>query len=137
MNATGHVTTAGAHNVTLPTIQYSPVLTSGTKIGTITINGSGKDLYAPVNTNTTYTLSKDGNDLKLTPSSGSVQTVTLNLATDALDGLMSKEDKGKLDGISENANDFAMAAMNNSGKAIATWSIDGVSSGTIYEKRDI
>ena len=36
-------------------VSFSRNLTSGTKIGTITINGTGTDLYAPTNTDTHYT----------------------------------------------------------------------------------
>lgn len=36
-------------------ISFSRSLTSGTKVGTITINGTGTDLYAPTNTDTHYT----------------------------------------------------------------------------------
>lgn len=36
-------------------VNFSQSLTSGTKVGTITINGTGTDLYAPTNTDTHYT----------------------------------------------------------------------------------
>lgn len=36
-------------------VSFSRNLTSGTKVGTITINGSATDLYAPTNTDTHYT----------------------------------------------------------------------------------
>lgn len=36
-------------------VSFSRNLTSGTKVGTITINGTGTDLYAPTNTDTHYT----------------------------------------------------------------------------------
>lgn len=36
-------------------VSFSRSLTSGTKIGTITINGTGTDLYAPTNTDTHWT----------------------------------------------------------------------------------
>lgn len=36
-------------------VAFSRSLTSGTKVGTITINGTGTDLYAPTNTDTHYT----------------------------------------------------------------------------------
>ncbi len=52
VNATGHITAAGSHNVTMPSIQASANLTSGTKVGTITIDGTETDLYAPSNTDT-------------------------------------------------------------------------------------
>lgn len=36
-------------------VSFAQSLTSGTKVGTITINGTGTDLYAPTNTDTHYT----------------------------------------------------------------------------------
>lgn len=36
------------------TVSFTRSLTSGTKVGTITINGTSYDLYAPTDTNTTY-----------------------------------------------------------------------------------
>ena len=36
-------------------VSFSRSLTSGTKVGTITINGTGTDLFAPTNTDTHYT----------------------------------------------------------------------------------
>lgn len=35
-------------------VSFTRSLTSGTKVGTITINGTSTDMYAPTNTNTTY-----------------------------------------------------------------------------------
>lgn len=35
-------------------VSFTRSLTTGTKVGTITINGTGTDLYAPTNTDTTY-----------------------------------------------------------------------------------
>lgn len=53
-------------------VNFSPVLTSGTKIGTITINGAGTDLYCQTNTDTTYTngtgLSLNGTTFSLAAS---------------------------------------------------------------------
>ena len=51
-------------------VAFSQGLTSGAEVGTITINGSGTKLYAPLNTNTTY---------DLTTSQTSGQNVKLNL----------------------------------------------------------
>ena len=78
VNATGHITAAGAHTVKIPNtaasttaaglmsasdkgklegiqegataVSFSRNLTSGTKIGTITINGTATDLYSTNNT---------------------------------------------------------------------------------------
>ena len=56
------------------------------------------------NTNTTYTLSKDGSTIKLTGNDGSVTTVkddntTYSNATQTASGLMSSTDKSKLDNL--------------------------------------
>lgn len=50
-------------------VSFSQSLTSGTKIGTITINGSGTDLYCQTNTNTTYSA---GNGLTLSSTTFNV-----------------------------------------------------------------
>ena len=54
-------------------------LTSGTKIATITIAGTATDLYCQTNTNTTYTFATgDGNgQIKVTPSGGSAQNISV------------------------------------------------------------
>ena len=115
-------------------VEISTILNSGTQIATVTVDGvTSATLYAPTNTNTTYTLSKDGNDLKLTPSSGQAQTVTLNTAGTTVDGLMSKDDKQKLENLSK----LEISSLNTAGKAVAKWTVDGVETGTIYDTRDI
>lgn len=53
-------------------VSFSRSLTSGTKIGTITINGTGTDLYCQTNTNTTYSA---GTGLSLSGTKFSVSTV--------------------------------------------------------------
>lgn len=60
-------------------VSFSRNLTSGTKVGTITINGNGTDLYAPTNTNTTYTFATgDSNgQIKVTPSDGTAQNISV------------------------------------------------------------
>ena len=54
-------------------------LTSGTKIATITIGGTATDLYCQTNTNTTYTFATgDSNgQIKVTPSGGSAQNISV------------------------------------------------------------
>lgn len=59
-------------------VSFTQSVTSGTKIGTITINGSGTDIYAPAQSATN--------------------------ATQSAAGLMSADDKKKLDGIATGAN---------------------------------
>ena len=62
---------------------FTRSLTSGTKIGTIKIAGTSTDIYCQTNSNTTYTLGTSGNNVTLTPSSGSVQSITVPYATKA------------------------------------------------------
>lgn len=64
-------------------------------------NDSG---YKTTDNNTTYSISKSGNNVTLTGSDGSTSSfidsnTTYNVATSTEDGLMSKEDKEKLDSI--------------------------------------
>lgn len=68
----GKIYWGSADNVT-----FSQTLTSGTKIGTITINGTGTDLYCQTNTNTTYTFANGTNGFTVTPAGGNAQTVTV------------------------------------------------------------
>lgn len=58
-------------------VSFTRSLTSGTKIGTITINDTGTDLYCQTNTNTTYTFANGTNGFTVTPSGGTAQTVTV------------------------------------------------------------
>lgn len=72
--------TTGGTILNTGTTSFTQTLTSGTKIGSIKINGTSQDIYAPTNTNTTYTLTQDatnGHKITLTPSSGTAQTVTI------------------------------------------------------------
>ena len=50
VNAQGHVTSASGHTVKIPTLALTRNLTGGTKVGTITINGTAYDLYCVSNT---------------------------------------------------------------------------------------
>lgn len=98
-DAQGHIT--GTANVTasdIPSLDYSKVsisrnLTSGTKVGTITIDGTPTDLYCQTNTNTTYTLSgaygSSSNTwvTTLTPSSGTATTSTVPTASTSVYGI--------------------------------------------------
>lgn len=66
------------------------------------------DTTAPINANTTYSISKSGSIITLTGSDGSTSTVsdsntTYSAATTAKDGLMSVADKTKLNGIATGA----------------------------------
>ena len=61
------------------TTSFTQTLTSGTKVGSIKINGTSKDIYAPTNTNTTYTFASGNTKgaFTVTPSGGSAQTVPI------------------------------------------------------------
>ena len=58
-------------------VSFTQSLTSGTKVGTININGSDTVLYAPTNTNTTYTFEGGTNKFTVTPSGGTAYDVTV------------------------------------------------------------
>ena len=62
---------------------YTQSLSSGTAIGKIKINDTETTIYAPTNTNTTYTLGTNGDNVTLTPSSGTAQSITVPYATSA------------------------------------------------------
>ena len=81
-----------------------------------TVNGHTVNANVPsgakfTDVNTTYTLTKSGSTIYLNGSDGSQDTVsdsntTYGLASQSADGLMSSEDKEKLDGIDEGANNY-------------------------------
>ena len=92
------------------TVSFTRSLTSGTKIGTITINGTGTDLYCQTDTNTTY-----------------------SAATTSASGLMTADMVTKLNGIATGANKYShptssgnkhIPAGGASGQ-ILRWSADG------------
>ena len=58
-------------------VSFTQSLTSGTKVGTININGSDTVLYAPTNTNTTYTFEGGTNKFTVTPSGGTAYDVNV------------------------------------------------------------
>ena len=95
------------------------------RIVTIGINGVDTDIYAPKNTDTTYTLTKSGNEISLTSTTGATSTVTLNVATQTLSGLLTASDKTKLDSISANANNISFTPTVTSGTTIGIITIDG------------
>ncbi len=107
---------------------FSRTLNSGTKIGTINIDGTATDIFCEKNTNTTYndmtaaTASAAGKaglvpapaagaQAKYLRGDGTWQTppdtnTTYGAATATTAGLMSANDKSKLDGIAAGANKF-------------------------------
>lgn len=86
--------------------------------GTIYITTDTHEMYVDSSTShdkigTTYSLSKTGNTIKLTGSDGSSSTVTdtnttYGNATTGAAGLMSADDKEKLDGIAIGANNYTL-----------------------------
>lgn len=86
--------------------------------GTIYITTDTHEMYVDSTTahekiGTTYSLSKSGNTITLTGSDGSSSNVTdtnttYGNATSSASGLMSANDKAKLDGIENNANNYTL-----------------------------
>ena len=79
-------------------------------------NDSG---YKTTDHNTTYSLTKSGSTIKLTGSDGSETSVadsntTYQNATTSADGLMSSEDKTKLNGIATGANKYTLPTASSS-----------------------
>ncbi len=107
---------------------FSRTLNSGTKIGTINIDGTATDIFCEKNTNTTYndmtaaTASAAGRAGLVPPPAAGAQAkylrgdgtwqtppdtnTTYGAATATTAGLMSANDKSKLDGIAAGANKF-------------------------------
>lgn len=103
-------------------------------------NDSG---FKTTDNNTTYTLtqdSTDGHKITLTPSSGTATTITIpdnnttySAATQSAAGLMSANDKKKLDGVATSANNYSHPTSSGnkhipsggSSGQILRWSADG------------
>lgn len=90
-------------------------ITVPTKVSELS-NDSG---YKTTDHNTTYSLSKSGSTIKLTGSDGSETSVTdsnttYQNATTSTDGLMSSEDKTKLNGIATGANKYTLPTASSS-----------------------
>lgn len=62
------------------TTSFAQTLTSGTQIGSIKIDGTTTTLYAPTNTNTTYTFAEGSTNgaFSVTPSGGSATSVKIH-----------------------------------------------------------
>lgn len=122
----------GGSNVT-----FVPELLSGTKIGTIYINGVGVDMYCTDNTDLerqiaqkaplTHThrisdvSSADGTALQVILDSKAENVMASSVA----DGLMSMADKIKLDSVSSNAKSVSFVRHYDVGTKIGTITIDG------------
>ena len=141
-------------------VSFSRSLTSGTKVGTITINGTATDLYAPTNTDTKYsdmvgaTTSTAGtHGLVPAPAAGAATrylrsdgtwqvppNTTYGVATTGSNGLMSAADKTKLDGIATGANKYTHPSYTTRGSGLYKITVDAtghVSGATAVTKSDI
>ena len=141
-------------------VSFSRSLTSGTKVGTITINGTATDLYAPTNTDTTYsdmigaTTSTAGtHGLVPAPAAGAATrylrsdgtwqvppNTTYSVATSNANGLMSASDKAKLDGIATGANKYTHPSYTTRSSGLYKITVDAtghVSGATAVTKSDI
>lgn len=119
-------------------VSFSRSLTSGTKVGTITINGTGTDLYAPSSyTHPSYTAKTGVPTENLTPAFGGTfnvsqpvsdntghitainsRTITIpkTTATTKANGLMSSTDKSKLDNVHAKAVSIVVNSSQPSGQ---------------------
>ena len=119
-------------------VSFSRSLTSGTKVGTITINGTGTDLYAPTNTDTHYTTG-----LKV----GASNTATANAAAsngsvylNVLDNTTVR-DSHKITGsgattVTSDANGVITISSTNTTYSTATSSANGLMSSSDKAKLD-
>ena len=129
-------------------VSFSQSLTSGTQVGTITINGTATKLYAPTPTESSsyaqatsstlglvkigYTESGKNYPVELN-SSGQMyvnvpwtdNNTTYSAATTSAAGLMSASDKSKLDGITSSADSVSFSRSLTSGTKIGTITING------------
>lgn len=141
-------------------VSFSRSLASGIKVGTITINGTATDLYAPTNTDTTYsdmkgaTTSTAGtHGLVPAPAAGAATrylrsdgtwqvppNTTYSTATTSANGLMSAADKAKLDGIATGANKYTHPSYTTRSSGLYKITVDAtghVSGATAVTKSDI
>ena len=97
------------------------------------------------NTNTTYSISKSGSTITLTGSDGSTSTVsdantTYAAVTTATNGLMSKDDKIKLNSIDTSANNYTHPTYTSSASGFKKFTVDAtghVSATAAVTKSDI
>jgi hypothetical protein len=132
-------------------VSFTQSLTSGTAVGTITINGTTTTLYCQTNTNTTYSTMgaasssaagtsglvpapAKGDQAKFLRADATWATptnTTYSTATTSANGLMSSTDKSKLDGIYSGATTVSISRSLTSGTAIGTITINGTAT-TLY-----
>lgn len=108
-------------------------------VASLDANGIVPSNQLPATVNTTYTLSQslsDGHTFTLTGTDGSSQSVTIpdnnteyQTVTQSRDGLMSSQDKQKLDGIANNANIGTITEIRMNGASVGT--IGSVDLGTV------
>jgi len=84
---------------------------------------------------TPQTIDKAGNDIQLKDGSGNILSViTLNLASSTTDGLMSKEDKSKINNISDNATETTATAYSSGFNKFSIDGIDALTGSEIVEE---
>lgn len=108
-------------------VSFSRSLTSGTKVGTITINGTGTDLYAPTNTDTKNTAGSTDTSSKIflvgaTSQAANPQTYSHDTAYVGTDGcLYSNNTKVSVEGHTHNyAGSSSAGGAANSANKLAT-----------------
>ena len=95
------------------------------------------------NTDTTYTLTKTGNNIKLTGSNGytgEVTDTTYAAVSGSANGLMTSTDKTKLDSIAASANNYTHPSYTSAASALRKFTVDGtghVSATAAVAKADI
>lgn len=116
------------------TVTFVPELLSGTKIGTIYINGDGVDMYCVNNSELEEQIRQkapmihmhnisDVNGLQVILDSKAENVLASNIA----DGLMSMADKIKLDTVASGASEVSFTRHLDLGTKIGTITINGVS----------
>ncbi len=132
-DAQGHITGVQAITVNMPAadnVSFERSLTSGTKIGAITINGTKTDIYCQTNTDTNYYQVPDyaaGVKISSSNNASKLASLYVPLATTTAAGAMSTTDKVKLDGIQTGATTVAFTRSLASGTKIGSISINGTS----------
>ena len=108
-------------------VSFSRSLASGTKVGTITINGTGTDLYAPTNTDTKNTAGSTDTSSKIyligaTSQAANLQTYSHDTAYVGTDGcLYSNNTKVSVEGHTHNyAGSSSAGGAANSANKLAT-----------------
>lgn len=119
-------------------VSFNRSLTSGTKVGTITINGTGTDLYAPTNTDTHWTtgLKVGASNTATANAAASNGSVYLNVLDNS-----TVRDSHKITGsgatsVTSDANGVITISSTNTTYGIATTSANGLMSSTDKSKLD-